>query len=259
MVVVPTGSFTMGSPGDEKGRFRDEAPVHNVRIEKPFAVGKFDLTRGEYASFEREARHVTGSGCRSWNGSGYQENRGTSWRDPGYTQADNHPVVCISWDDAKAYVEWLAEKTGRQYRLLTEAEWEYAARAQTKPGQYPRFFFGNDESSLCTYGKGADGARCNDGIGNATVAVGQYKPNNFGLYDVLGNAWEWTEDCYHDSYAGVPTDGSAWAVGRCNSRVLRGGAWDFGPRYLRSANRGSYRSDQRLNDAGFRVARALND
>jgi hypothetical protein len=137
MVVIPAGGFTMGSPENEKDRFPDEGPRHDVRIAKPFAVGKFVVTVGEYASFAKATGHNSSGNCRAWNGNRYQEDRARSWRDPGYSQADDHPVACVSWEDAKAYVTWLAEKSGRDYRLLTEAEWEYAARAETRPGDYP--------------------------------------------------------------------------------------------------------------------------
>jgi hypothetical protein len=138
-------------------------------------------------------------------------------------------------------VDWLAKKTGKPYRLLSEAEWEYAARGRTSPGAYPRFWFGNDEKDLCRYGNFADqkygvsDAPCNDGYDHTSPA-GHYAPNAFGLYDMLGNAWQWTADCHHDSYNGAPADGSAWTTGCSDSyRVVRGGSWHFNPRSLRAA------------------------
>src|SRR5262249_44266951 len=141
---------------------------------------------------------------------------------------DYHPVTCVSWQDAKAYVGWLSTQTGRDYRMLSEAEWEYAARARTAPGSYPRFYFGDDEAGRCSYGNGGGPSMpglpilpvlrnkaCSDGVSVGTAPVGQYKPNAFGLYDMLGNVSEWVEDCFHDSYIGAPTDGAAWTSGRC--------------------------------------------
>jgi formylglycine-generating enzyme required for sulfatase activity len=176
----------------------------------------------------------------------------------------------VNWDDAKAYVAWMARKTGKTYRLLTEAEWEYAARGRTEPGQYPRYFFGDDEKDLCRYGNGADhaakssvpGAKdwpvapCNDGYAY-TSPVGSFAANGFGLYDMLGNAWQWTEDCYHDSYNGAPSDGSAWTTGDCSRRVLRGGSWSSLPSRLRVADRFWGFAVDRGNFDGFRLGRTL--
>jgi formylglycine-generating enzyme required for sulfatase activity len=226
MVVVPAGAFTMGSPPSEKDRFDDEGPQHMVTIGKPFAVGKLHVTVDQFAAFVRE----TGS-------------QSTNWRNLGFAQEGSHPVVRVAWDDANAYVDWLAKETGKPYRLLSEAEWEYAARGRTSPGAYPRFWFGGDEKALCQYGNfhdqkaGISDALCNDGYAR-TSPGGHYEPNAFGLYDMAGNAWQWTTDCWHGSYDGAPTDGSVWMTGcRESGRVVRGGAWSFNPRYLRAATR----------------------
>jgi formylglycine-generating enzyme required for sulfatase activity len=243
MVVIPAGSFTMGSPKNEKDRYDDEGPQHDVTIAKTFAVGKVEVTVGEFAAFVKATGHDSGNSCYTWNGSKWVEKKGKSWRDPGFKQADDHPVACVSWEDAKAYVAWLAKQTGRDYRLLSEAEWEYTARAETEPGDYTPFHFGNDEADLCDYANGADKSTsfdwrnksCSDGVGNATAPVASYKPNAFGLYDMVGNVWEWIEDCYHDTYVGSPKDGSAWTSGSCENRALRGGAWISGPRGLLAA------------------------
>jgi formylglycine-generating enzyme required for sulfatase activity len=163
-------------------------------------------------------------------------------------------VVCVTWDDARAYARWLARKTGKPYRLLSEAEWEYAARGRMSPGGYSRFWFGNDEKELCRYGNFASEV-CDDGY-KATSPTGHYPPNAFDLYDMAGNAWQWTEDCWHDRYYGAPSDGSVW-TGNCSSgRVLRGGAWNSGPRSLRAANREGLTGAS--STVGFRVARSLN-
>ena len=234
MVVVPPGSFLMGSPS-----YQDEGPVHTVTIRYPFAVGVYEVTFSEWDYCVKQG------GCN-----GYRPG------DQGWGRADM-PVINVSWEDAKAYVEWLSEKTNKPYRLLTEAEWEYAARA----GTTTPFHFGNTISTNqanydgnYTYGSGKKGK-----YRERTIAVGLLPPNNFGLHDVHGNVWEWVEDCWHPSYRRAPADGSAWiARGDCSVRVLRGGSWSYKPPGLRSAFRGSFNADGRnVNDIGFRAALTL--
>jgi formylglycine-generating enzyme required for sulfatase activity len=228
-------------------------------------VGRLHVTVDQFAAFVKETGYAMSSTCYKWATGGGNG----SWRGPGFKQEGSHPVLCVSWGDAKAYAEWLADKMHKPYRLLTEAEFEYAARGQTAPGAYPRFWFGNDDGDLCRYGNGADQAArnsiaaakdwtvapCNDGYAYTSPA-GHYKPNAFGLYDMAGNAWQWTQDCYHDSYSGAPADGSAGTTGDCkDGRVVRGGSWDVDPRYLRAAQRIRYTGgDYRV---GFRLARTL--
>jgi formylglycine-generating enzyme required for sulfatase activity len=265
MVVVPAGVFTMGSPANEKDRDDDEGPQHAVTIGKPFAAGKFHVTVDQFAAFVRETRYAVRTTCSIWprDGDG-------SWRDPGFAQEGSHPVVCISWDDATAYVDWMARKTGKPYRLLSEAEFEYAARGRTSPGAYPRFWFGNDEKDLCRNGNGADqkarnekeltwGVSCNDGYAHTSPA-GHYRPNDFGLYDMAGNAWQWTADCWHNRYTGnhvsAPADGSAWTTACTNgNRVARGGSYFSSTKQLRAAVRGKLSGA--YTDFGFRLARTL--
>jgi formylglycine-generating enzyme required for sulfatase activity len=270
MMVVPAGSFTMGSPASEAGRVGDDVPQRSVTLAKPFAVGKFHITADQFAAFVADSGYDAGSKCWLFEGGQYVERSSRSWRNPGFSQAGTHPAVCVNWDDAKAYVAWMARKTGKTYRLLTEAEWEYAARGRTEPGQYPRYFFGDDEKDLCRYGNGADqaakssvpGAKdwpvapCNDGYAY-TSPVGSFAANGFGLYDMLGNAWQWTEDCYHDSYNGAPSDGSAWTTGDCSRRVLRGGSWSSLASRLRVADRFWGFAVDRGNFDGFRLGRTL--
>jgi formylglycine-generating enzyme required for sulfatase activity len=267
MVVVPVGSFTMGSPDGEKDRSKDEGPQHVVTISRSFAVGKVHVSIDQFAAFVKDSGYQAGTTCYKWASTRTSDG---SWRDPGFAQEGSHPVVCVSWDDANAYAKWLAKKTGKPYRLLSEAEWEYAARGRTSPGTYPRFWFGNDEKDLCRNGNGADQkardsieaaknwtiAPCNDGYAYTSPA-GHYELNAFGLYDMAGNAWQWTADCYHDSYGGAPADGSAWTTGTCALRVLRGGSWNNDPQILRSADRVRNRPVFRSNFVGFRVARTL--
>jgi formylglycine-generating enzyme required for sulfatase activity len=269
MVVVPAGSFTMGSPESEKDRNSNEGPQHNVTIARPLAVGKFHVTLEQYAGFVDETGHDAESKCVLFVNGKLEYRQGYSWRNSGFAQGRLHPAVCVNWNDAKAYVAWLAHKTGKAYRLLTEAEWEYAARARTEPGVYPRYSFGNDARDMCRYANGTDQTAknsiggitwpvlpCNDGYAY-TSPVGSFEANGFGLYDMQGNSWQWTEDCYHDSYYGAPKDGSAWTSGDCSHHILRGGDWLIFPKDLRVAFRFSIPSDVRGSAGSLRVARTL--
>jgi formylglycine-generating enzyme len=217
------GSFTMGKAASEEG-FSTEGPQHTVIISHPFAAGKFAVTVNQFAEFVKETGYDPGSKC--WineKGNKVEEQSGRSFRNPGFTQTGAYPAVCLNWYDAKAYAAWLAKKTGKSYRLLTEAEWEYAARGRTSSGSYPRFFFGDDEDDMCRYGNTADqtfmskfGQGKNWSFFNCrddyvyTAPAGSFQPNAFDLYDMHGNAYQWVEDCWHDNYQGAPTDGSAW-------------------------------------------------
>ena len=273
MVVVPAGSFTMGSPESESGRNSWEGPQHVVTFAKPFAVGKFEVTVDQFAAFVRDTGYGAGSVCWTYENVKFDDRFDRSWRNPGYSQDGSHPAACLNWNDAKAYVDWLAKKTGGMgYRLLSEAEWEYAARAMTAPGSGPRYGFGDDEKAICAHGNGLDQTAkreipspgtwtflpCSDGHAY-TAPVGRFTANGFGLHDMLGNAREWTQDCYHDDqgYRGAPSDGSAWTSGPCQSRVLRGGSWLGYARLLRVAFRFKNIPSGRLNDVGLRVARTL--
>ncbi len=229
MGVLPAGSFMMGSPESEVGGFSDEGPQHEVTINYRFAIGKYPVTRDEYAQFASET------------------SANSEWRSPGFTQTGSDPVVNVSWDDAKAYVRWLSEKTGQNYRLPSEAEYEYAERAGTSTA----YWWGDSDADLCSY---ANGAPCNH---HGTVPVGSYPANAFGLYDMAGNVWEWTEDCWNPSYAGAPDDGSAWTSGDCGQRVVRGGSWVGFSYILRSALRFRLNTGGRFTALGFRVARTL--
>jgi formylglycine-generating enzyme required for sulfatase activity len=264
MVVVPAGTFNMGSPANELDGSDREHPQHVVSIAQPLGVAKFAVTVDQFAAFIADTHRQAGSSCRTMEGGKVEERAGRSWRDPGFPQGGTHPVVCINFDDAEAYVDWLSARTGKRYRLLTEAEWEYTARA----GTTTRFFFGNDEKDLCRFGNGADlaaklkvpglsqSAPCSDGYAY-TAPVGSFPANAFGLYDMHGNVRQWVEDCFHASYAGAPTDGSAWKGGDCAARVQRGGAWGYRPANLRSAYRDGIEPALRRSFTGFRVARTL--
>ena len=231
MVVVPEGSFMMGSPSGEEGRDDDEGPVHRVTFERPFAVGVYEVTFAEWDAC------VSDGGC-----GGHRPD------DEGWGRG-NRPVMNVSWDDAQAYVRWLSGKTGAAYRLLSEAEWEYVARAGTRTRYWWGDRIGRNRANCDGCGSRWDGER--------TSPVGAFSPNAFGLHDVHGNVWEWAEDCWNDSYHGAPSDGSAWESGQCGRRVLRGGSWLSGPRNLRSALRVRSSTGNRNNGSGFRVARTL--
>ena len=247
MVVVPAGNVMMGSPENERGRSDAEGPQHRVTIASPFAIGKFSITRGEFAAFVKETDYRAEGGCDVWTGSEWRSQPDRSWRSPSFEQDDRHPVVCVNWYDAKAFVAWLSKKVGKAYRLLTEAEREYATRAKT----ITRYSFGDNEVALSEY------AWYQANAGGTTHPVGEKKPNAFGLFDMHGNAWAWCEDIWHSSYLGAPNDGSAWLTGYPPYRVLRGGSWYRNPNGLRSAFRVYFSPDGRYNDTGFRVARGL--
>jgi formylglycine-generating enzyme len=267
LVVIPPGNFSMGSPDSEPGRNKDrEGPVHSVTLSRAFAVGKYEVTKVQFARFVQETGFSSSGGCYVWNGEKVEHDSAKSWRNPGYAQTDNDPVVCISWDDAKAYTQWLARKSGKAFRLLTEAEWEYAARA----GGHSSRPWGDDPVQACRYANVADATAktgvpgfselamhaCDDGHAY-TAPVGSYQPNAFGLYDMIGNVWEWTEDCWNETYDGAPGDGSARTAGDCDLHVLRGGSWDVKPDIARSAYRSGDAVGLRDHDFGFRVARTL--
>ncbi|HUD85966.1 MAG TPA: SUMF1/EgtB/PvdO family nonheme iron enzyme [Xanthobacteraceae bacterium] len=249
MVVVPGGSFIMGSPASELRRDPDEGPQHAVTIVREFAVDSVPVTVDQFSAFAKATGYDAGSKCWTWEDGKSAERDSRSWRNPGFAQTGTHPVVCLNWNDAKAYAEWLSKMTGKDYRLLTEAEYEYATRAGTTTA-YP---WGNDI--------GKNNANCN-GCGSKwddkqTAPVGSFAANGFGLYDMVGNVEEWTEDCWHDSYNGAPAVGSAWTNGDCNHRVVRGSSWGDTPVNLRSASRNRATPDHRVDDLGFRVGRTL--
>jgi formylglycine-generating enzyme required for sulfatase activity len=216
MVVVPAGSFTMGSPSSEKGRVEDEGPTHIVTIATPFAVSKFEVTFDEWDAC------VADGGCS------------LAPPDEGWGRG-RRPIINVNWDDAHAYVSWLRKITGKPYRLLTEAEYEYAARGGRQPETaYP---WGNDVEVNGTAMANCDGCG-SEWNGKQTAPVGSFVANGFGLYDMVGNVWEWVEDCWHENYVGAPTNGSAWIEGGdCSQRFVRGGSWFNAPSFVRSASR----------------------
>jgi formylglycine-generating enzyme required for sulfatase activity len=234
MVVVPAGEFMMGSPPDERGRYDNEGPQHRVTIKRPFAVSKYEVTFADWDAC------VSVGGCP----------QGGRADDSGWGRG-NRPVINVSWDDAKIYAAWLSMMTGKAYRLLTEAEYEYAARAGTTTA-YPWGDEIGENNANCS-GCGREWLR-------QTAPVGSFAPNAFGLYDMLGNVWVWVEDCKHDNYEGAPDDGSAWTTaGNCKFPVVRGGSWNLNPQALRSASRSApISAELRGFQLGLRIGRTLN-
>jgi formylglycine-generating enzyme required for sulfatase activity len=244
MVAIPPGEFTMGSPPSEAGRADDEGPQHRVFINSAFALGRFDVTRRQFAPFAREAKLGHDAKC--------------DWADPklhgvSIQQRDDEPVVCVTWDEADAYAVWLSTKTGHPYRLPSEAEWEYAARAGTvgaRPwGDAPLREHANFGSDACC-GPAASGAD----KWLYTSPVGSFPPNSFGLHDMLGNVWQWTNDCA-EIYLSGSSDASSSRTRDCSRRMLRGGAWFQGADSIRSAARANDDRTFRAADIGFRLAR----
>ena len=268
MVVVPAGRFVMGVSAVEEAKenlpvgIRNRSlPQHEVHV-STFMAGRYEVTVGQYRNFVQATNRISAGGCSVWNGTKFEIVTTKDWRDTGYPQNDSHPVACVSWDDASAYVQWLKQKTGKKYRLLSEAEWEYAARAGTTTAR----FWGEDGNISCSYANGADlnakafvqvtfskiVANCDDGYAH-TAPVGSFKPNAFGLYDMLGNVSEWTQDCWNPDYAGAPLDGRSWTSEACTARVFRGGGWANPPPSLRVGYRYKENSPIR-SGVGFRVA-----
>ena len=266
MVVVPAGSYRMGSPSLEQGRQEDEGPTHEVTIAVPFAIGRYEVTAAEFGRFVDETAYSAGSRCWTFDGNdAWVYSAGRHWRNPGFGQSGRHPVACVNWRDVRAYAAWLSRQTGEKYRLPSESEWEYAARAGTATMRP----WGEGESGQCRHANGADTsvkerysdwqwavASCRDRHVH-TAPAGSFAANDWGLHDMLGNVREWTADCWNGGYAGAPLDGSAWEYGDCAKRVLRGGSWISSPSFLRAANRNGDTSGVRIIDLGFRVARTL--
>jgi len=241
MVVLPAGEFMMGSPESERGRGSNEGPQRKVTFRQPFAMGRHEVTFAQWDACAAEGACKHQPGDETWG-------RG------------KRPAINVSWHDATQFVAWLSRKTGKAYRLPTEAEWEYAARGVTKASEpHPPFSTGSsinykqaNYDANFVYADGKMGV-----YRQKTVDVGTFRANAFGLYDMHGNVWEWVGDCYRDSYKGAPTDGSAVTGSDCSLRILRGGAWNYYPQLLRSAYRYATAPEIRLDMVGFRVARSL--
>lgn len=256
MVIIPSGSFRMGSPVEEPERDEAEAPVHQVSIKEPFAISRHAISRDQFAAFAADTGFEH-TGARIWKNKQWTISGTASWKNPELRQQGDHPAVCLSWFDATQYAAWMSAKSGHRYRLPTEAEWEYAARA----GSSSPFWWGATISptqanyhSLSLY----EGGGSLGDYRETTVAVDRFDPNPWGLYQVHGNAWEWCEDIWHPSYNGAPCDGSAWTTGgEPPKRVVRGGSWEDFPEYLRSAYRFGTDPNMRTSLIGCRVVREI--
>ena len=266
MVVVPPGRFVMGSAESEPVRDKDEGPQREVVINKPFAVSQSEVTRGQFRRFALETGYRAALNCSVFTGTKSERVMTKSWEDTNFAQTDNHPVACITWLDAKAYVAWIAASTNKPYRLLSETEWEYAARA----GSAAKYSFGDDADALCAHANVADEsaraaggldtwnyAKCSDGFGLSTAPVGSFKANAFKLHDMHGNVWEWVEDCSSETYDGAPRDGSARATPDCGARVDRGGGFFNNRGTNRASERAFYPPTGNSANIGFRIARNL--
>ncbi len=262
MVAIPAGTFTMGSPVNETGRFDSEGPRHPVTV-RAFALGKFDVTSEQFLEFLKETAYQP-QPCDSLLDLGWRS-PGKGIAHPPYVGEPPHwPAVCLNWSDAQAYIAWLNRKVREArpglvngagpYRLPSEAEWEYAARAGTTTARWWGDTLGHGQANCNGCGSDFDYRYLAD--------VESFTANPFGLFGVMGNAWQWTADCWHDSYVGAPADGSAWMTGGdCSKHVIRGGSWDNLPIFVRSAARTGSKGESREYDystlSGFRVARTL--
>ena len=260
MVELPAGYFIMGSPPDEPGRSKDEGPRHEIVIPRPFAIGRYPVTRGEFAAFTEASGYNPKGGAYAWNGAVWALNSWTSWQNPGFEQDDTHPVVCVNSHDIERYLAWLNSfVTAHVYRLPSEAEWEYACRA----GTATPFFWGSSITADQANYNSNHVYRIGGGRGifrGGTVPVHSFEPNPWGLYQMHGNVWErcedvWNENSYREKPFALNETGGALITGDRDHRVVRGGSWESNPARLRAAfrNRGSLKN--RYSDRGFRVAR----
>jgi len=245
MVVLPTGSFTMGTPDDEVGRQADEGPMHTVTLSKPIAIGRFQVLDGEWQVYAQETGLTLPDGDT-------RPGRECIAGKPRYPITARQPAVCMNLAEAKAYIDWLSRKTGKPYRLTSESIREYAARAGSS-GPFP---FPFDEGKTYSIAKHANTYGPEDGF-SATAPAGSFPANAFGVYDMHGNVYEWVADCAHDNYIGAPTDGSPWLEPNCRFQQIRGNDWTEAPIWSRSGNRNDLYPHERGDWIGFRVVRDL--
>jgi sulfatase modifying factor 1 len=272
MATIPSGMFAMGLRGEEIAlgnvpamQRQTEQPLHGVTLAEAFALGQTEVTRGQFAAFVADTGHQA-LGCLVPDGGAWALDRSKSWRDPGFSQDDGHPAVCVNHADATAYVDWLSRRTGKRYRLPSETEWEYAARA----GQNAPYPWGDKPALACAHGKVADRSHaarfsrktaamffpCETGYA-FTAPVANFQPNEFGLYDMYGNVRELVADCWNPDYWGKALGGGARTTGACETSVLRGGGWFDAPPNIRPARRFREDREVRRADQGFRVAKDL--
>lgn len=262
MKALPPGEFRQGAAAGQADAAPFEMPQHAVHIAYPLGMGVYEITVGEFREFAQATGHKS-AGCQMYNGQ-WHDSPELNWNNAGFTQTSLHPVACVSWRDAHDFAAWLSQKTRQKYRLPTESEWEYAARAGS-PATRP---WKDNIESACSDANVADQAAaqqypgwkvhpCSDGY-VYTAPVGSFQPNAFGLYDMLGNVFEWVQDCWHADYGGAPTDGSAWSAnGDCNQHNLRGGSWFTAPALVSTAARNRFEETYRSNSIGFRLVREI--
>jgi formylglycine-generating enzyme required for sulfatase activity len=281
MVVVPSGDFLMGVsdiekahdladiPGPDNGIWEgiwaselgaakkaalQQQPQHKVHIPTPFGVSVYRVTKGEFADFVEDSGYSLQRGCWVEFQNTLKFNSSASWKNPGFPQTDRDPAVCVSLHDAEAYVVWLNRQPGEapigRYRLPSEAEWEYMARAGTTTTRWWGDAIGVNNADCTRCGSQWDKVR--------TAPAGSFNKNQFGVADVLGNAWEWNDDCWNETYESAPSDGSSWQTGACDRRVVRGGGWDGDPWIVTSTHRTSLPMTDRSSDLGFRVVEPLD-
>lgn len=280
MVVLPAGQFAMGGNAAEQTAWgvaphyaEMELPAHAVTISHRYAIAKFTVTRDEWAAYIAAAGKAApdDAGCAvlTPDTGAWAVDARRSWRDPGFAQDGNHPAVCISWNDAQGYVAWLSARTGQRYRLPSEAEWEYAARAGTSTANY----WGEDRENACHYANATDLNRaelhryarsvpdsaflCHDGH-VYTAPVDAFPPNPWGLYGMSGNVWQMTGDCLNPDYRGAPADGSARTSGDCRSRIDRGASWVNSPKFVRASQRHPDLATARNSVLGLRLVREID-
>lgn len=245
LVVLPAGTFTMGTPDDEIGRQPDEGPQHEVTFKKPFAMSRFQVLTGEWNAYLRDTGYVMPDGDK-------RPGRECIAGKPRYPITDRQPAVCMDYKEAQAYVAWLSKKTGKTYHMVSESMREYAARGGTT-GPFP---FPMDEGKEYSIAKHANTYGPEDGF-SFTAPAGSFAPNAFGLYDLHGNVYEWVADCRNKDYVGAPTDGSAWLTGECGVQQIRGNDWTEAPIFSRSGNRNGLYPHNRGDWLSFRVVRDL--
>ena len=261
MKALPPGQFEQGAAQNQADATPIELPRHRVSIRYPLGMGVYEITVGEFKEFAEATQHKS-AGCQAYNGS-WQDRSELNWNNVGYTQTATHPVACVSWRDARDYAVWLSTKTGQTYRLASDSEWEYAARAGA-PESRP---WKQNIEAACTSANVADQTAaqqypgwkvhpCSDGY-TYTAPVGSFQPNAFGLYDMLGNVFEWVQDCWHPDYRGAPADGSAWLDGDCSQRDMRGGSWFTAPPLVSTSVRNRFEETYRSNSVGFRLVREI--
>jgi formylglycine-generating enzyme required for sulfatase activity/predicted Ser/Thr protein kinase len=262
MKALPPGQFQQGAAPSRADAAALELPQHRVSIAYPLGMGVYEITVGEFKEFADATQHKS-AGCQMYNGA-WQDSSGLNWNNAGYTQTATHPVACVSWRDARDFAAWLSKKTDQKYRLPSDSEWEYAARA----GSVASRPWKDSIASACTDANVADQSAaqqypgwkvhpCSDGY-VYTAPVGSFQPNAFGLYDMLGNVFEWVLDCWHPDYHGAPTDGSAWRNnGDCSQRGMRGGSWFTAPPLVSASGRNRFEETYRSNSVGFRLVREI--